>query len=97
MIDSLFFCVTFTGRRGGHTTLAQAGAETSDTGAESVNPDPRRSWEGQSGRVRAGIGNECAESCRVVRSGSSCAGTAELQHPLFLRYVSFLGQFILLL
>jgi len=40
MIDGLFFCATLTGRRGGHTPFVQAGAETSDTGAEAVQPDP---------------------------------------------------------
>jgi len=27
-------------RRGGHTPFVQAGAETSDTGAEAAKPDP---------------------------------------------------------
>ena len=49
MVDGLFFCATLTGRRGGHTPFVQAGAETSDTGAESVKPDPGSSWEGSSG------------------------------------------------
>jgi len=31
MVDGLFFRITFTGRRGGHNTFVQAGAETSDT------------------------------------------------------------------
>jgi len=39
MVDVLFFCATLTGRRGGHTPFVQAGAETSDTGAEAVKPD----------------------------------------------------------
>jgi len=46
MVDGLFFCATLTGRRGGHTSFVQAGAETSDTGAVAVKPDPRTSWEG---------------------------------------------------
>ena len=46
MVDSLFFCATLTGRRGGHTPFVQAGAETSDTGAEAVKPDPGSTWEG---------------------------------------------------
>jgi len=45
----LFFCATLTGRRGGHIPFVQAGAETSDTGAEAVKPDPGSSWEGRSG------------------------------------------------
>ena len=36
MVDGLFFCATLTSRRGGHTSFVQAGAETSDTGAEAV-------------------------------------------------------------
>jgi len=40
MVDGLFFCATLTGRREGHTPFVQAGAETSDTGAEAVKPDP---------------------------------------------------------
>ena len=44
MVDGLFFCATVTGRRGGHTSFAQAGAETSNTGAEAVKPDPSSSW-----------------------------------------------------
>jgi len=51
MVDSLFFCATLTGRRGGHTPFVQAGAETSNTGAEAVKPDPGSSWEGYSGGV----------------------------------------------
>ena len=48
MVDGLFFCATLTGRRGGHTPFVQAGAETSDTGAKAVKPDPD-AWEGHSG------------------------------------------------
>ena len=50
MVDCLFFCTTLTGRRGGHSPFVQAGAEASDTGAESVKPDPGSSWEGHSWR-----------------------------------------------
>ena len=52
MVDSLF-CATLTGRRGGHTSFIQAGAETSDTSAELVKPDPGCSWEGHSDRLSA--------------------------------------------
>jgi len=38
-VDGLFFCATLTGRRGGHISFVQAGAETSDTGSEAVKPD----------------------------------------------------------
>jgi len=55
-----------TDRRGGHTSFVQAGAETSDTGGEAVKSDPGSSWESHSG-VGAGVGDENAESCRVVR------------------------------
>jgi len=49
MVDSLF-CATLTGRRGGHTPFVQAGAKTSDTGAEAVELDPG-CWEAHSGCV----------------------------------------------
>jgi len=67
MVNSLIFCTTLTSRRGGHTPFVQAGAKTSDTGAEAIEPDPRYSWKGHSRRVGAGVGDESAESCRVVR------------------------------
>ena len=38
MVDSLFFCTTLIGRRGGHTQFVQAGSETSNTGVEAVRP-----------------------------------------------------------
>jgi len=44
MFIRLFFCATLTGRRGDHTPFLQAGAETSDTGAEVVKPDPGCFW-----------------------------------------------------
>jgi len=47
MVDGLFFCATLTGRRGGHAPFAQAGVETSDTGAKAVKPHPGSSWEGR--------------------------------------------------
>ena len=50
MVDGLF-CATLTGGRGGHTPFVQAGAETSDTGAEAVEANPGFSWEGHSGGV----------------------------------------------
>jgi len=48
MVGGLF-CAT--GRRGGHTPFVQAGAETTDTGAEAVESDLGASWEGHSGYV----------------------------------------------
>jgi len=56
MVDGLF-CTTLTGRREGHTPFLQAGAETSDTGAEVVEPDPGSSWEGHSRGVCTGVWN----------------------------------------
>jgi len=66
MVDGLFFCATFTGRRGGHIPFVQAGAQKSDTGAEAVEPDPGSSWEGHSGGVYTGVCNWSAEFCGVV-------------------------------
>jgi len=67
MVDGLFFCNTLTYRRGAHTSSVQAGAGTSDTGAETVKPDPRCSWEGHSGRVGTEVDNESTESREVVQ------------------------------
>jgi len=49
MVNGLFFCITLTGRRGGHTPFVQAEAEMSNTGREAVEPDPSSSWEGHAG------------------------------------------------
>jgi len=54
MVDGLF-SATLTGRRGSHIPFVHAGAETSDTGAEAVEPDPGSSWEGHSGCVCIGV------------------------------------------
>jgi len=67
MVDGLFICATLTGRRGCYTPFVQAGAETSNIGAEAVKPDPVSYWEGHSGWVGAGVWDENAESSRVVR------------------------------
>jgi len=56
MVDGLF-CATLTGRRGSHTPFVQVGAETSDTGAEALEPDPGSSWDGHSGCVCTGVWN----------------------------------------
>jgi len=56
MVDGLF-CATLTGRSGGHTSFVQAGAETSDIGAEAVEPDSGSSWEGHSWGVCTGVWN----------------------------------------
>jgi len=57
-----FLCAGLIGRRGRHTPFVQAGAETSDTGAEAVEPDPRCSWKGDSKRVSADARDESTES-----------------------------------
>jgi len=44
MFNGLFLCTTLTSRKRGHIPFVEAGAETSDTGAEAVKPDPRCSW-----------------------------------------------------
>jgi len=67
MVDGLFFCATLTDRRGGHIPFAQAGAETSNTGAEAVKPDPGSSWECHSGEVGAGVRDENSKACGIVR------------------------------
>jgi len=56
MVDGLF-CVTLTGRRGGHTPFVQVRAETSDTSAEAAEPDPGSSWKVHSGGVCTGVWN----------------------------------------
>ena len=63
MADGLFFCATVTVRGGGHTPFVQAGAETSNTGAEAVKPDQALLRRG----LGAGVGDENAESCGIVR------------------------------
>jgi len=67
MVEYLFFCATLTGHRGGHTSFVQAWAKTPDSSAEAVKSDQGSSWEGHYGWVGAGVGNEYAESCGVVR------------------------------
>ena len=57
MVEGLFFCATLTDRRGDHAPFVQAGAETSDTGAEAVKPDRGSSWEGHSGGVPVSVIN----------------------------------------
>jgi len=69
MLDGLFFCATLTGRRGGHTPFVQAGAETSDAGAEAVKPDPGSSWEGHSGGVCTGVWNGVCTGARKFSVG----------------------------
>jgi len=64
MVDGLF-CATLTGLRGGHTPFVQAGAESPDTGAEAVMPNPRCPWQGHSWRVSAGF--ESTEPRSVVQ------------------------------
>ena len=75
MVDHLFFYATLTDRRGGHIPFVQAGAETSNTAAEAVKPDPGSSWEGRSGGVFAGAGDE----------NSACGTVRPLRIPLVIR------------
>ena len=64
MVDGLFFCATLIGRRGGHTPFVQIWAETPDTGAGAVEPDPG-SWLFLGGSFRWGR-YRCREwKCRV--------------------------------
>jgi len=66
MVDDLF-CATLTSRRGGHAPFVQAGAETSDTGAEAVMQDPH---------CLAGPFQECGYRCRGLKYGVSwCSPT----------------------
>ena len=68
MVDGLFFCATLTGHRGGHIPFVQAGAETSNTGAEAVKSDTGSALDGNSGRGGvAGVGDENAEAYGIVR------------------------------
>jgi len=64
MIDGLFFYATLTGRRGGHTPVVQAGAETSDTDAEAVEPDP--------GSFVIGLFREGGYRCLELKCGVLC-------------------------
>ena len=66
-IDGLFLCTILTGRRRGHISFVKAGAETSDTGVETVKPDPRCSWQDHSRRVSGDVGDESTESRSVVQ------------------------------
>jgi len=56
MVDGLFWA-KITGCRGGHTLFVKAGAETSDTSVEAVEPDPGSSWEDHSRGVCTGVWN----------------------------------------
>jgi len=66
-VNSMFFCAKLTDSRRNHNLLVYAGAETSDTGAEGVNPDPRYSWDSDSRRVGAVVGDESTESRSIVQ------------------------------
>jgi len=47
--------------------LCKARAESSDTAAEAVKPDPRCSWKGHSRSVGADVGDESKESRSIVQ------------------------------
>jgi len=66
MIDGLFFSTTLTGRRRGHTPLYKQERKRPKSGTEAVKPDPGSSWEGHSGGVGAGVGDESADACGIV-------------------------------
>jgi len=68
MVDGLFFCATLTGRRRSHTPFVQAGAETFDTGAEAIEPDPGSSWEGRAARVFL-LSDEMMSCCAAGTNG----------------------------
>ena len=59
MVDSLFFCATLIDC---HTPFVEDRAETSNTGAEAVKPDPGSSCEDYS-RGGADVGDDNVESC----------------------------------
>jgi len=44
MVSGVFLCTTLTSRRRGHIPFVQAGAETSDTDAAAIKPEPCWSW-----------------------------------------------------
>ena len=56
MVNGLFLCVPLTIRRRGNIPFIWARAETTNTGAEAVKPDPRCSWQDHFRRVGAGVG-----------------------------------------
>ena len=47
MFNDLIFCATPTSRRSGHTPSVQTRAETLNTSAEAVEPDPHCQWRSQ--------------------------------------------------
>jgi len=65
MVDGLFICATLTGRRGGHTSFVQAGAETSNIDVEAVKLDPGSSCKGHS-RGWVLVSGMKMQSCGVV-------------------------------
>jgi len=67
VVDGLFFCATLTSCRRGHTPFVQAGAETSETGAEAVKLNPVCSRRGHPRSVGADVEDESTECCRVVQ------------------------------
>jgi len=67
----------------GYNPFVQARVKTSDTSVEAVKPDPGCSWEEHCGSVGAGVGDEKAESCKVVRP--LC--TPLVIHPIRRMYV----------
>jgi len=66
MVDSLFFCGTLIGCKGGHTPFVQAVAKMFDTSVEAVKLNLHCSWNGHSRRVVACLGDKCTEFRSVV-------------------------------
>jgi len=62
MVNDLIFFAILASRRMGHNPFMQTWAETSDTSAEVVEPDPRCSWQGHS----SGVGRDESTGSRSV-------------------------------
>jgi len=62
MVNDPFLWAALTIRSRSHTPFVQAGAETYDTSAMAVKPDPRCSWQSHSKRVCAGVRDKSTES-----------------------------------
>jgi len=55
IVNGLFFCATLTSRARGHAPFVQAGAKTSNTGAEAVKPNQWASKGGQEIKASPGF------------------------------------------
>jgi len=77
----LIFCAALTNRRSGHTPFMQTGMETSDTGAEAVEPDPRCSWKDYS-RGWVGVRVRGLRHPVAIHKESLLAGSTRLMWAL---------------